>query len=265
MRRGIHRGFLTLVVQSRKDLHKLFTQVTPPNTTVGAVCRSLGLDLDDGRPAPTLEREETEVVLAQLRATAQPTPPEKLGFIGRCWSNYPGYARKTGTFLTQADAHIPYVVEGWATCSRPEQKGQGTVEICLIVNRSITVATIHANSWPGVIVLRGCGLKRQVDGPSTGDYDAYLSIIAPHVQLATDGEEPSLAPFSEAIAEVLRKACCAAHRAMHRPDRSLSIKEASVMEKAYGIASGEGEWPQMLARSCTPPADDPKFDRKRQI
>jgi hypothetical protein len=192
-----------------------------------------------------LEREETEVVLERLRATAQPTPPEKLGFIGRCWSNYPGYARKTGTFLMQAGAHIPYVVEGWATCSRPEQKGQGAVEICLIVNRSITVATIHANSWPGVIVLRGCGLERKVDGPSTGDYQVFLSIIAPHVQLATDGKEPSLFPFSEAIAEVLRKACGMAHREMHRPDRSLSIKEAawSVMEKAYGIASGEGKWP----------------------
>jgi hypothetical protein len=115
----------------------------------------------------------------------------------------------------------------------------------VLINRSMTVATIHANSWPGAIAQQGCGLKRQVNGPATGDYDAYLSIIAPHVQLATDGKEPSLAPFSEAIAEVLSKACCAAHRAMHRPDRSLSIKAAawSVMEKAYGIASGEGRWP----------------------
>jgi hypothetical protein len=45
-----------------KDLHKLFTQVTPADTTVGAVCRSLGLDRDDGRPAPTLGRDEAEAV-----------------------------------------------------------------------------------------------------------------------------------------------------------------------------------------------------------
>jgi hypothetical protein len=229
-----------------KDLHRLFTQVTPADTTVGAICRSLGLDLDDGRPAPTLGRDEAEAVLARLRSAAQPIPAEKLGFIGRnCWPAFPGYGRKSSTAFTQAGAHIPYVVEAWATCQRSQQKGQGTVEITVLINRSMTVATIHANSWPGAIILQGCGLKRQVDGPGTGDYKVFVSIIAPHVQLATDGKEPSLVPFSEAIAEVLRKACGAAHRAMHRPDRSLSIEEAawSVMEKAYGIASGEGQWP----------------------
>jgi hypothetical protein len=68
----------------------------------------------------------------------------------------------------------------------------------------------------------------------------FLSIIAPHVQLATDGKEPSLLPFSEAIAETLRVACGAAHRAMDRPDRSVSIRTAAwaVMEKAYWVASG---------------------------
>jgi hypothetical protein len=224
-----------------KDLHKLFTQVTPADTTVGAICRSLGLDLDDGRPAPTLGRDEAEAVLARLRSAAQPIPAEKLGFIGRnCWPAFPGYGRKSGTAFTQAGAHVPYVVEAWATCQRSQQKGQGAVEITVLLNRSMTVATIHANSWPGAIALQGCGLKRQVNGPSTGDYDVYLSIIAPHVQLATDGKEPSLSPFSDAIAEVLRVACGAAHRAMDRPHRSLSIRTAAwaVMEEAYWVASG---------------------------
>ena len=55
-----------------KDLHRLFARVTPADTTVGALCRSLGLALDDDRPARTLGRDEAEAVLARLRAGAEP-------------------------------------------------------------------------------------------------------------------------------------------------------------------------------------------------
>ena len=93
--------------------------------------------------------------------------------------------------------------------------------------------------------MRGCGLHRWAEGPGTGDYEVVLSVIAPHVQLATDGKEPSLAPFSEAIAEALRKACGAAHRAMRRPERGVTVKDAAwaVMEEAYRLASGGGRYP----------------------
>ena len=43
----------------------------------------MGFDLDDDRPAPTLSRNETEAVLARLRATMPPLLPERLGFIGK--------------------------------------------------------------------------------------------------------------------------------------------------------------------------------------
>jgi Protein of unknown function C-terminus (DUF2399) len=224
-----------------KDLHKLFVQVTPANTTVGAICRSLGLDLDDDRPAPTLNRDDAETVLGLLRRKSQPVPPEKLGYIGRAGRpTLPGYAREADFTATQAGAHIPYVVEAWAICERPKQRGQGSVDITVLINRSMTVATIHAASASRFLVLQGCGLDRRVNGPGIGDYEIYLSIIAPHIQLATDGKEPSLAPFGEAIARVLRIACGSAHKAMHRTDGGVSIKDAawSVMDKAYRVASG---------------------------
>jgi hypothetical protein len=229
-----------------KDLHHLFSRVTPEDATVGAVCRSLGLDCDDDRPARSLSRSDTEAVLARLRASVEPVQPERLGAIGKtCWPDWPGYARVAGTATTQAGAHIPYVVEAWAVCSRPEQRGQGDVRIDLLVNRSMTVATIHAVSVPDRIAMRGCGLDRLAAGPGTGNYQVALSVIAPYVQLATDGKEPSLAPFSEAIAKVLSKACGAAHRAMNRPERGVTLKEAAwaVMEDAYRLASGDGRYP----------------------
>jgi hypothetical protein len=72
-----------------------------------------------------------------------------------------------------------------------------------------------------------------------------ISVIAPYIELATDGKEPALAPFSEAIATVLRKACGAAHRAMDKPPGSMKIKEAArqVMPDAYRIASTDGTLP----------------------
>jgi DNA topoisomerase 6 subunit A-like protein len=95
------------------------------------------------------------------------------------------------------------------------------------------------------LAVRGCGLDRGVSGPKTADYDITLGIISPHIDLATDGKEPALAPFSEAIAMVLRKACNAAHRAMGKPPGSMSIKDAAwqVMVEAYRIASTSGTLP----------------------
>jgi Histidine kinase-, DNA gyrase B-, and HSP90-like ATPase len=229
-----------------RDLERLCTQVTPSDTTVGALCRNLGFYVDDPRLARALVRTEIEALLSRLRLNVKPVPPENLGFIGREFQqDWPGYARKAGTTITAAGAHIPYVVEAWAGCEVPQKKGQGEVEITTLINRSMTVATVHAACGPGIITIQGCGLRRQVKGPGTGNYQVFLSVIAPHVQLATDGKEPSLAPFSEAIAEVLRKACGAAHRAMQRPYRGVSIKDAawSLMEDAYRKASGEGRYP----------------------
>ena len=86
--------------------------------------------------------------------------------------------------------------------------------------------------------MQGCGLQRGIPGPRPADYDITISVIAPHIELATDGKEPSLAPFSEAVVTVLRKACGAAYRAMDKAPGGMSIKDAAwqVMPRAYRIA-----------------------------
>ncbi len=187
-----------------------------------------------------------KVVDTFRRTDVVPVSPAELGCIGKAAIiGRPGYAQHSATMVTPGGAYIPFIVETWASCSRPTQKGLGKVAITLIVNKTVTVATIHAASWPGGLGLKGCGLDRKVFGPSTGDYAVTLSIIAPYIQLASDGKEPSLAAFGEAIAKAMSKACSMAHRAMARPDHAMSIKDAawSVMEKAYLVASGNGRYP----------------------
>jgi hypothetical protein len=88
-------------------------------------------------------------------------------------------------------------------------------------------------------------LRRHIFGMRGGNYDITLSVIAPYIELASDGKEPALGQFSEAIVGAIKKAGNAAHRAMERPERGLSIRDAAwrVMESAYAVASGDGGYP----------------------
>jgi hypothetical protein len=154
------------------------------------------------------------------------------------------YAYHAG-FTPERGAEIPFVVECWAHCERAEGRNNGSAEIQLFLNRTPSAATITATSGVNGLAMLGCGLRRAIAGPKTGDYQITISVITPHIDLATDGKEPALSPFSEAIATVLRKACNAAHRAMDKPPGGMSFKEAAwqVIPSAYAIASSGGTLP----------------------
>jgi hypothetical protein len=230
----------------KSDMYRNFANVSPSNATVGDVCRDLGVEFDDLRVARSITKHDVEAIVEKLRARSKPVAQQEIGFIGREFQpEWPGYAQKADLVMTQSGAQIPYMVEAWAICSRASEKGQGSADIKIIINRSMTLARLHANCYPSGIYLRGCDLSRNVEGPGTGVYEIFLSVITPYMQLAGDGKEPVLRPFSDAIAYVIRKACGAAHRAMERPERGISIKDAawSVMAEAYQVASGNGRYP----------------------
>ena len=231
-----------------KDLHQLFMHA-PPTVTVGDVCDDLGLNHDDGRLSVNLSRDDAEDLLKSLRASVKPVHPESIGYIGHQFRpDYPGYALLSIVAKTKSGAEIPYVVEAWARCERSDQKGNGTVKIHSIVNRTPIIAQIHGaygTPDPKHISMDGCGFHRNVAVKGAANFSIFLSVITPYIQLASDGKEPVLAPCSELIAQVVKKACGTAYRAMDRPERGMSIKEAawSVMVEAYQNASGDGVSP----------------------
>jgi hypothetical protein len=236
----------------RKDLHRLFTNVTPEDTTVSDVCRSLGLDYDDSRPARSLGPDDTADVLKSLRVKYEPVQPDELGFFGKGvrfrYTQTDGvvaYAGKSGIHNNQAGASIPYIIEAWVVCERSDVRGSRSAEIGLFLNRSKTVSAIHAKSADSDIGILGCGLDFPISDIGPGYYTVILSIITPYVQLAGDGKEPVLTPFEGVIAQLLRKACSAAHRQMEKPPGSLSFKDAAwqVMPDAYKVASNNGKLP----------------------
>jgi hypothetical protein len=230
---------------SSRDLHQLMQQVSPIDTTVGRFCDELGFTLEDDRICRTLDRADATAVLNQLRQGTKPVAPKALGALGRgVYGDDYSYACHTG-FTSERDAQIPYVIEAWAHCERPEKRGNGSAAAELLLNRTPSVAKIHVYSYTDRLGLQGCGLGRGVHGTKTGDYQIILGIITPYVDLATDGKEPALSPFSEAIATVLHKVCGAAHRAMEKPPGGMKIKEAAwqVMPAAYLFASSGGTLP----------------------
>jgi len=226
---------------SDKGLHRLFQCVKPETTTVRAVVADLGFILDDDRRARDLSRDDAAKVLAHLQSATPPVAAELLGYIGpNAFGN--SYAIKTGV-ATIGGAHIPFVIEAWAKCSRSEERGQGEAEIALWVNRSPNFAEIAGFIYGGDLVLKGYGIRECVEGVGAGSYSIIVSIIVPFVELAGDGKAPALSPFRRTICEVVGRAAKAAHRAMARPPTTVSIKEAAwaAMERAYAEASDDGD------------------------
>ena len=145
---------------SPRDLHLLMQQVTPADTTVGRLCRELGFPLDDDRIARQLNRDDAAAILNRLRQDTRPVEPKSLGSIGPAiFGDDFSYACHTG-FTRGAGAEIPYVVEAWAHCERPEKRGNGDASVRLFLNRTPSTATILANSLSGGIGVKGCGLWR---------------------------------------------------------------------------------------------------------
>ena len=226
---------------SARDLHMLMQQVSPADTTVRRLCAELGFKLDDDRTTRSLDRGDAEAVLHRLRQLAPPITPKALGAIGPgLYGDDESYACHASV-APHSGAEIPYVCEVWASCERPEKRGNGSASVYrLLLNRTPSVAELYADSSPDCLSLRGCCIHRDIRGPKTGDYCVAISIITPYVELASDGKAPALHPFSEGITIAMKKACMAAWRAMEKPPGGMSIKEAAwqVMPAAYAAASG---------------------------
>jgi hypothetical protein len=225
---------------SDRDLRDRMQQA-PAGTTVATVADWFGIELPDARVARDLKEAAASKLLRAFKEKIAPVQPHELGGLGADAYWDAEYHRFTG--VTRGSA-IPYVTEAWAKCSRSEQRGDGSLTVRLLLNRTQSASEINGFSSPNGITIRGGGVHRWVEG-KTGHYDVVLSVIAPCIELASDGKEPALAPFGEGIAAVIEKAAAKAHRAMAKPPNSMEIPEAAeeCMVDAYRIASANGTLP----------------------
>ena len=224
-----------------RDLRDLMQQA-PEETTVADVADWFGIDLPDERFARELDPLAAAQLLSTLRLFVPLVQPARLGEIGEAAYKNTFYHKVNG--FTRSATSIPYVCEAWATCRRSEQRGAGSAQVKLLLNRTVSASQLSASSGPQGVRIQGCGLLHASKG-KTGHYDITLSVISPYIELATDGKEPALAPFGEGLVAVIEKACAKAHHAMDKPPGSMTIIEAAeqVMPNAYLIASANGTLP----------------------
>jgi hypothetical protein len=244
------------------DLFRLAQEVTTA-VSFRTLCRKCGFRTPAAvgrswdRPARELSCAEVGDALAQLRACNKEVSPKRLGLIGRsAFLQMPGYVIDRGVVKIN-DALLPFVLEAWVQCSKPETKGQGRLEVRLIVNRSMTAVTLNGDSTSDGLTLFGCGLSHRIDGPKTGDYQVKLSIIIPYLDLINDGKEPSLKPLVSSVRKLLSKASGVAYRCMERPDDRIRVEDAAwqVMEQGYLLAGDNGRLPtppRQVMYACRP-------------
>jgi hypothetical protein len=205
-------------------------------------CDVFGIERHDARLARDLDRGAAATLHADLCLLAG-KPPAEIGHIGRLGEQH--HARVIDHALI-GGARIPVTAEAWVTAERAEARGEGSVSVQLLINRSPSLAvTLHGSSSPNGLLISGPGLRCRAQRAKTADYDILISLISPYVQLTSDGKSPSLLPFSSAIGMAITKAAAAAHRAMVRPRKAISLKDAAgqVMETAYLKASDNGQLP----------------------
>jgi hypothetical protein len=240
-----YRGCTSPWWYSERDLRDLMLQA-PPETTVADVSGWFVPgwfdDVDDHRAVRDLDGAAVSDLLIPLRSFVDPNRPARLGHIGPDAYSDRSYHSVTGT--TRAAVAIPYVAEAWASCRRSTTKGAGSAAVQLLLNRTPSATRLAASSNPDGIRLQGGGMWRILKG-KTGHYNVTISIISPLIELASDGKEPALTPFSEGIVAAVEKACARAHAAMDKPEGSMSIVDAAVgvLPTAYRIASANGTLP----------------------
>ena len=232
------------------DILRMLQDVTPASTTVREMCRHIfDISVADDRRASDIVLADATQILQTLRASSKPLSPASLGEVGPGFGKYleqEHYAAVRGTAVFLSGAEVPFVVEAWATCSRPDERGRGwSFDVDLSLNRTPSISRIHATSYSDCIEIAGCGLATRISGTKIGLYKITLSLITPYIELVTDGKSPALSPFRAGIYAAIKKVANAAHRAIGSPPRKVTIKDAAgnVMAMSYHRASDGGRLP----------------------
>jgi hypothetical protein len=155
-----------------------------------------------------LSREQADKLLKVARDNAREVKPGRLGAVGPELFPDRAYGTSSGKVLfgTGPHAAIPFVVEAWAV----ERASMGLIAC---VNRTPVTGNIYAAHDRRAVNLFGCGLRHTVaEAPKEASFDIRLNVITPYMPITSDGKEPDLRPFVDAISDAMSKAVRKARR-----------------------------------------------------
>jgi hypothetical protein len=189
-----------------------------------------------------VSREQATGLLEVARLHARPVKAERLGAVGPDAFPDCAYGQATGVvkFGSVAPvAEIPFVVEAWAQKATGEAAEFGT-DLTVCVNRTPITGVVDIARDKRDIDAFGCGLSHTIaEAPIGAEFFLVIDITSPYVPITSDGKEPNLWPFFNAIMAATGKAV----RKAHRPTASSRITQKDIvlenLDAAIDFVSGD--------------------------
>jgi hypothetical protein len=153
-----------------------------------------------------ISRAQADTLLTVARHHAKPVKPRRLGAVGADRFPDQAYATSSGEVssgMAPLRAVIPFVIEAWAS-----ERDDDEMSITATVNRTPVTGDIDAAHNRRDIDVWGCGLSGHTvaTAPKEANFDIWLNITTPYMPITSDGKEPDLAPFFDAISDAVAKA-----------------------------------------------------------
>lgn len=201
-----------------------------------------------GRACDSLTPAEAADLLSVARKAAKPVRPERLGRLGPiAKASFPrNHAFELGRFRRgqTSPAEIPFIVEAWADV-RPSSSE--LADLTVAVNRTPITGEVQLYRRTKNWEIWGCNLYHELEFPR-GSYRIWINITSPFVPITTDGKEPDLEPFANAIAAAITKAARRARRELpaERENSQTRKSQKQVILESLPIAiektSGGGQF-----------------------
>lgn len=190
--------------------------------------------------ANALTFNDTETLLAELRAAVKNVNPERLGQIVSL-DSWSGYCKSAGAFEIRSSkgqhgAEIPFFLEVYA----------GLADLPLLtvlLNKSPVTGEFSVYHSKNELNIFGCGLGCSIKAKPVR---LLINIMTPYIPVVTDGKEPDLSALAGAIGQSIQKAVNRAKKSLPAAwaEKKRSQKEivAACLEQAIAKASGNGEY-----------------------
>jgi hypothetical protein len=171
-------------------------------------------------------------LLKAARRHAKQVSAERLGAVGSDAFPRTAYAVATGCteFGTgEPVAEIPFVVECWAVKA---DRGRDTT-LLMCVNRTPVASEIYAAREKRDIDIFGGGLSHMIArAPIDVQFAFAINVTTPFMPITSDGKEPDLNPFFDAICTAAEKAV----RKAHRPTAATRVSQKDIVFENLTVA-----------------------------
>ncbi len=199
------------------------------------------------RPASSLSREETERILRAARQDTRPVKPKRLRRLGRgVFSQH--YGADSGLIRLPPGqgticANVPFTVEAWV--SRPDDPDDEEDRITVLVNRTPVTGQVdieRAREKTKVTIF-GCNLGYEFK-VGKRPVAIVLNVQAPHMPTTSEGKEPNLRMFVQAIGRAIVKAAKSCQRANPERKGNKTQKDLilEMLPQAIHHVSGGGQY-----------------------